>query len=235
MSGGRWVVDDPSMSHRSSPSDLTLSRPSLATALVLAALFPTWAVLRGLSLSLYFEPTEEALYAARVGHALAWPGALAVLVLVAVAVSIRWIGPDSGPALTGGVAVAITTVLGLVGLAWVSADRAMHPFGPELRALAAFAPPPGAEQRFDGRRASDHAEVTRYWYVPGAIPDVCRTATGRFETWADPDTVVNPLPRVHDACWFKALRGPEVVELRVSKPYPDRPGTVSVSVVARRA
>jgi hypothetical protein len=235
MSGGRWAVDDPCMPHRSSPSDLTVSRPALATALVLAALFPTWAVLRGLSLSLYFEPTEEALYAARVGHALARPGALAVVVLVAVAVGIRWIGPESGPALTAGVAVAITTVLGLVGLAWVSADRAMHPFGPELRALAAFAPPPGAEPRFDSATASDHAAVTRYWYVPGAIPDACRTATVRFDAWADPGTVVDALPRVHDGCWFRARRGREVVELSVSKPSPDRPGAVSLSVVARRA
>lgn len=58
--------------------------------------------------------------------------------------------------------MALSLVLGLTGLASVVADRAMKPFGPELRAAKAFIPPAGAEQRFDGRRASGNPKVTRY-------------------------------------------------------------------------
>ena len=73
--------------------------------------------------------------------------------------------------LSAGVAVAVSTVLGLVGLAWVNADRSMHPFGPELRVVSSFPALPGAGRRFDTREASDHPEVKRYWDVAGSLPD----------------------------------------------------------------
>jgi hypothetical protein len=228
------VVDDGGMPNRSSPADLALPRPWLATVPAVAALFPAWAVLRGLGLSISFEPTDTALYAARVGHALMGPAAVAVLVLVAVAVGIRWTSPDPDQLLTAGVAVAVSTVLGLVGLAWVNADRSMHPYGPELRAVSSFPAPPGAGHRFDTREASDHPEVSRYWEVAGSLAEVCRVATASFTGWAEPGTVAKASKYVPEACWLKAGRAGEAVELQVSERSPDHTGSVLVVVSARR-
>ncbi len=213
--------------------DLALPRPFLVMALLLATLLPAWAALRGLYLSLYFEPTETALYAARVGHGLLGPAALAILALLAIAVGIRWITPVPSSALTTGVAVAISTVLGLVGLAWVVADRSMHPFGPERRALAAFSPPPEAEYDGDASSASDHPEVTRYWDAPGSLATMCGSTVARVEAWADPATTVNVLPEDHGSCYYRAQRGQHRIELIVSD-YRTPPGTVQLSVKVRR-
>lgn len=234
MGRGVLVVDDRGMPSRSSPPDLALSPPSLVTLLVVAALFPVWAVLRGFGLSVYFEATDTALYAARVGHALMGPAALGILVLVAVAVGIGWIRPVPDRLLTAGVAVAVSTVLGLVGLAWVNADHSMHPFGPELRAVSSFPAMAGADQGFDSREASDHPGLRRYWDVPGSFPDVCRVATEHFAAWAEPGTVAKASKYVPDACWLKAARAGEVVELQVSERSPGQAGTILVSVSARR-
>jgi hypothetical protein len=212
---------------------LTLSRTSLVTALVLASLFPAWAVLRGLDLAFYFEPTDTALYAARVGHALMGPAAIGTLVLLAIAAGVRWTAPDPSRVLTAGVAVALTTVLGGVGLAWVVADRAMRPYGPELRAIAGYVPPPGATYRFDAREASDHPEVTRYWQAPGTVRDVCRTAADHLAGWVDAGTTVTS-SATDTGCSYRAERGGDHVVLYVQS-YGMPPGTVSVTVKVRRA
>lgn len=209
--------------------DLVLSPATLATALVLASLFPAWALLRGLYLSFHIAPTAVALYAERVGHALMGPAAIGTLVLLAVAVGIRWTAPLPSSVLTAGVAVTVSTVLGGVGLAWVVADRAMHPYGRELRAVAAYEPPPGAIRRFDSREASDHPAVTRYWQAAGAEADVCRAAVERFNAWADPGSS----QRATSGCYYKAERGPHHVELIVQD-YGMAPATASISVKVRR-
>jgi hypothetical protein len=234
MGEGPLVLDDRGMPDRSSLADLALSRPWLARVPVVAALFPAWAVLRGFGLSFYFEPTDTALYAARVGHALMGPAAVAVLVLVAVAVGIRWVSPVPDQLLTAGVAVGVSAVLGLVGLAWVNADRSMHPFGPELRAVSSFPAPSGAGHHFDSREASDHPEVSRYWEVAGSLAEVCRAATASFSGWAEPGTVAQASKYVPDACWLKASRAGDIVELQVSDRAPDHAGSVLVVVSARR-
>ena len=216
------------------PGDrLALSRPSLVTAVVLAGLFPVWAVLRGLYLSFNFERTPTAVYAERVGHALMGPAAIGTLVLLAVAVGISWTAPAPSRALTAGVAVAISTVLGGVGLAWVVADHAMRPYGRELRAVAAYEPPPGATHRRDRREASDHPEVTRYWQVPGTVSDVCLVAVDRLNGWVDRGTVAKSAPRSND-CNYLAERGPHHVELSVNA-YGMPPGMASVRLAVRRA
>lgn len=209
--------------------DLALPPATLATALVLASLFPAWAVLRGLYLSFHIEPTAVALYAERVGHALMGPAAIGTLVLLAVAVGVRWTAPLPSRVLTAGVAVTVSAVLGGVGLAWVVADRSMHPYGPELRAVAAYEPPPGATRRFDSREASDHPAVTRYWQASGTEADVCRAAVERFNAWADPGTS----QRATSGCYYKAERGRHHVELIVQG-YGMAPGTASISVKVRR-
>ncbi len=214
--------------------DFALPRPWLVTALLLASLLPVWALLRGLYLSLYFEPTGTALYAARVGHRLTGKAAVATLALLAIAIGIRWIAPVPSSALTAGIAVAITTVLGLVGLAWVVADRSMHPFGPERRALAAFSPPPEAEHDRDVSTASDHPEVARFWDAPGPLSGICASTVTRFEAWADPATVVNLLPKDQGSCYYQAQRGQHEVKLIVVD-HPTPPGTVLLMVSARLA
>lgn len=214
--------------------DFAVPRTSLVTALLLASLFPAWAVLRGLSMSLYFSPTDTALYAARVGHALLGPAAVATLVLLAIAAGVRWTAPDPSRALTAGVAVAIMTVLSLVGLAWVVADRAMHPFGPEMRAVAAFSPPPAARHAWDGSRASDRPEFSRHWEAPGSLEAVCADAVARFEAWAHPAPAVNVLPRSGRSCYYRAQQERHRIELNVSD-YGAPAGTVRLSVTVRRA
>ena len=215
--------------------DLAVPAASLATAVVLACLFPLWALLRGLYLSFYLQPTDTALYAARVGHNLAAGGAIAALVLIAVAVGIRWIAPAPGTTLTAGVAVTLGLVLGLTGLNWVAADRALHPYGPERRAVASFVPPPGATVRSEGRTASDHPAVRRYWSVPGSVASVCPVAVERLTAWADPGTVVKKFPLQKGSCSYDARRGRHAVELSVSEPGPDEDGVAVVGLHVRRA
>ena len=207
---------------------------SLVTLLVLAALFPAWTLLRGLYLSLPFGHSDVDRYAAEVGHNLVPAAVVATLVLVAVAVGVGWIRPDPSEVLTAGVAVTVSVVLGLTGLAWVAADKAMHPFGPELRAVAAFVAPEGAEAGGESTRASENPEVTRYWYVPGTTASVCPAAVRQFQAWADPATVVDERPRNARSCHLRALRAGRPAELRVSGPFPDRPGRVLLAVEVRR-
>lgn len=197
---------------------------------------PTRVVVREqLSLSIYFEPTDDAVYAARVGHALRAPAAGALLVLVALAVALKWTSPSPAPTLTVGVMVTITALLGLTGLAWVTADRAMHPFGPELRAVAAFVPPLGrSPTTFDRRTASDHPEVTRFWHVAGSAQSVCGPALASFRAWADGDTVTNLLPGPPASCYFRGRRGGDLAELDVFDPSTGPTGTALLTLHARR-
>ena len=203
---------------------------NLASLAFLAALFPAWSVLRGLYLSLYFERTDTALHAARTGKGLVIAGALAGVVLLAVAVGLRWIELPSSEVLTGGVAVTVSIVLGLTGLAWVHADRALHNYGPELRAVAAFVPPSGATEPHDVRRASANPEVKRSWRVPTPLDDLCRRSVERFEAWADPGSVAKVLPKASSSCSHRGRRGPDQVELLVGE-WADGG---SLQIVARR-
>lgn len=225
---------DNAMAIRPLPAGPVARPTSLVTVLVLASLFPVCAVLRGLELSLYFEPTDVALYAAGVGHALVPAAAIATSVLIAVAVGIRWIRPEPSRVLTAGIAVTVSLVLGLTGLAWVAADRAMHPYGPELRAVSAFVPPAGAERRGTKREASENPEVAGYWHVPGSVAAVCTLAVGQFERWADPGTVVNEDPARPTSCRFRALRSGRPAELSVSGPYEHTAGRAFLSLEVRR-
>ncbi len=162
------------------------------------------------------------------------PGAL--LVLVALAVALKRTSPWPAPVLTLGVMATITALLGLTAVAWVRADRAMHPFGPELRAVAPFVPPPGtAPDTFDRRTASDHPEVTRYWHVAGSAQSACGPALARFRTWADRDTVTNLLPDPPASCYFRGRRGENVAELDVFDPSIGPTGTAMLTIHARRA
>jgi len=213
---------------------LALPRGWLMGSLLAACLFPAFAVLRALFLSIYFEPTEEALYAARVGKGLRAPSAVALVVLVAIAVGIRWTAPLPTATLTAGIMVAITTLLGLTGLAWIRADHALHPFGSELHAVAAFVPPPGATRKFDSRMASDHPEVTRYWNLGGPAQAACGPTLARFRTWADPDTVSNLLPSSPTSCYFQGRRGEDLVQLNVFDPLTGPTSTSTLSIQARR-
>jgi len=194
---------------------------------------PLWALLRALALSVYIEPTAHALYAARVGRGLRAPAAAALLVLVAVAIALKWTSPEPGSMLTVGVMVTITALLGLTGLAWVTANRSMHPFGPELRAIAAFAPPLGAARDTStDAKASDYPEVTRFWDVAGSAPAVCGPALASFQAWADRDTVTNLLPRDPASCYFRGRRGEDVAELIVveSSTGPTGPALLTLHV-----
>ena len=202
--------------------------------LVLAGLFPAWTLLRGLYMSLPFSHTDTARYAARVGHNLVPAAAIATLVLIAVAVGIAWIRPDPSEALTAGVTVTVSVVLGFTGLAWVATDKAMQPYGPERRAVAAFVAPAGAEQSRDRSRASANPEVTRYWYVPGTIASVCPSAVRQFEAWADPGTVVNKYPGDAKSCRVRGLRSGRPAELWMAGPYPDSATPLLVALEVRR-
>lgn len=213
---------------------LALPRWCLVTALAFASLFPAGALLGALSLSVYFEPTDEALYAARVGHSLRAPAVTAMVVLIAAAIGIKWVAPSPSPILTVGVTVTIATMLGLTGLAWIAADRALNPFAPELRAVAAFIPPPGAEYEYDTRRASDHPEIIRSWRMPGSEEEVCGRALESFEAWADPNTVTRFLPPNSDTCYYEGRRGQHEVRLNVIDPSSGPSGTY-MNVRARRA
>jgi len=212
---------------------LTVSRFRLAVLALGAALFPGWALLRALYLSVHFSSTDVALYETRVGHDL---GAVAVgvgVVLVALAVGVRWAARSVGPALTTGTLVVIAGMLGVMGAAWVHADHALHPFGPELEALATFEPPPGATYAFDARYASDHPEVKRFWRVPGSMEEVCRAAVPLVEAWADAATVTNVLPQAARSCFYRGRRGAHLVEMIVSEPYraPFDSATLSLRLV----
>jgi hypothetical protein len=77
--------------------------------------------------------------------------------------------------LAAGAAVAVAAVLGFSGLVWVHADRALHNYGPERRAVDAFEPPAGAIAGHDVRWGIGPSR--------GATP-VSR-AVERFEAWAD--------------------------------------------------
>jgi hypothetical protein len=105
----------------------------------------------------------------------------------------------------------------------------MHPYGPELRAVASYEPPPGATRRFDSREASDHPAVTGYWQASGTEAAVCRAAVERFTAWADPGTS----QPATSGCYYKAERGRHHVELIVQE-YGMAPGTASISVKVRR-
>lgn len=214
--------------------DVPLSTGTLATGTLLAALLPAWAALRGLSLSIYFKPTDTALHAARTGHGLLAAGAIAALVLLALAVGLRWIAPASQTVLSAGVAVAVVGVLGLTGLVWVHADRALHNYGPEVRALDAFVAPAGAVRSGDVRRASEHPEAQRSWRVPAPAEDLCRRAVERFEAWADPGSVTKTFPNMPSSCSHKGRRGADRVELLVSDPAHGPQGQGLVIVTARR-
>jgi len=214
---------------------LAVHRAWLIAALMAACLFPALAMLRALTLSIYFEPTEEALYSARVGHSLAAPAAGALVVLFAVAIGLKWISPGPTSTLTVGVTVAIVTLLGLNGLAWVRADRAMHPFGVELRAVAAFVPPPGATRyRSDSRAASEHPEVIRYWNLAAAAQADCVPALASFKEWADPGTVTNLLPTRPMSCYFQGRRGEDMVQLDVFDSPTGLERTAILSIRTRR-
>lgn len=85
------------------PPELSSVRSSSVTVLVLAGLFPVWALLRGLFMSLPVGRTDTLRYAARVGHKLVPAAAMATLVLIAVAAGIGWIRPDPSQAWAAGV------------------------------------------------------------------------------------------------------------------------------------
>ncbi len=208
--------------------------PLLVTALLLASLFPAWALLRALDLSLYFEPTDVALYRAKVGHNLGASAAAVLVALLAVAVGIGWIRPLASTRLTAGVAVTISLGLALTGLAWVNAERALNPFGPELRALATFTPPPGAQPDYESRSASTHPEVTRRWRIGGTPQELCAPSVARLEGWADAGTVANVLPSYPESCFFRGRRGQHDVELIVSESVRDQSGTAVLSLRVRR-
>ncbi len=212
-----------------------VSTKTLATGTLLAALLPAWAALRGIYLSIYFVPTDTALHAAKAGHGLLAAGAIAALLLLAVAVGLRWIAPEPEKVLTAGVAVAVSVVLGFTALAWVHADRALHNYGPELRAIDAFLPPAGARAGHDVRWASNHPEVQRSWRVPAPAENLCRSAVERFEAWADPGSVMKTFPGNQSSCSHRGRRGPDNVELLVSDPAPGPLGQGLVIVTARRA
>ena len=215
--------------------DAALSTATLATGVLLVALLPAWVALRGIYLSIHFEPTDTALHAAKAGHGLLAAGAIAGLLLLAVAVGLRWIAPEPEAVLTAGVAIAVSVVLGFTGLAWVHADRALHNYGPELRAIDAFVPPAGAGAGRDVRWASNHPQVQRAWRVPAPAEDLCRNAVEHFRTWADPGSVVKTFPGIQSSCSHKGRRGPDNVELLVSDPAHGPEGQGLVIVKARRA
>jgi hypothetical protein len=199
---------------------LAVSRPRLAVLALAAALFPGWDLLRALYLSIPLSPTDVALYESRVGHDL---GAVAVgvgVVLVAMAISLRCVARSVSPALTTGALVVVAGMLGMMGAAWVHDDHALHPFGPELEALATFEPPPGATHEFDARYPSDHPDVKRFWRVPGSMEEVCRAAVPLVEAWADAATVTNVLPQAATSCFFRGRRREHLVEMA----FPSRSG-----------
>ncbi len=204
------------------------------TLLVLAGLCPAWALLRGLYMSISLGHSDTQRHAAEVGNKLVPAAAVATLVLIAVAVGISWIRPEPSEALTAGVAVTVSVVLGLTGLAWVAADKAMRPFEPELRAVAAFVAPVEAEASGRSTTASHNPEATGYWYVPGTVASVCSSAGRAFEAWADPATVVQEHRRQGDSCYVRALRSGRPAKLTVSGPYRDRGGRVLLAVEVRR-
>lgn len=212
-----------------------MSTSTLATGALLAALLPAWAALRGISLSIYLQPTDTAVHAAKAGHGLLAAGAVAALLLLAVAVGLRWTAPEPEEVLTAGVAIAVSVVLGFTGLAWVHADRALHNYGPELRAVDAFVPPAGALAGHDVRWASAHPEVQRSWRVPAPAENLCPQAVERFQAWADAGSVVKTFPNIPSSCSHKGRRGPDKVELMVSEPAHGRQGQGVVIVKARRA
>jgi len=214
---------------------LAVRRGWLVAALLAACLMPLFALLRALYLSVYLEPTAHALYAARVGSGLRAPAAGALVVLVAVAVALKWASPWPAPALTVGVMATITALLGLTGVALVTADHSMHPFGPELRAVAAFVPPPGSAHTSDLREASDAPEVTRYWHVAASAQSVCGPALASFRAWADRDTVSDLLPGPPADCYFRGRRGEDVAELTVVDPSTGPAGTALLGIHAQRS
>ncbi len=212
-----------------------MSTATLATGALLAALLPAWAALRGVYLSIHFEPTDTALHAAEAGHGLLAAGAVAALLLLAVVVGLRWIAPEPEEVLTAGVAIAVSVVLGFTGLALVHADRALHNYGPELRAVDAFVPPAGAPAGHDVRRASNHPEVQRSWRVPAPAENLCPQAVERFQAWADAGSVVKTFPKSSSSCSHEGRRGPDNVELLVAEPAHGPQGQGLVIVKARRA
>lgn len=215
--------------------DLAVPTDALAGWALVAALFPAWMVLRSLNLSVYFSPTDTALYAAKIGHLLLMPAVIAAVVLAGLATAIWRISPPPGTALTAGVAVAISMVLGLTGLAWEVADRALAPYGPEVRAVAEFVPPAGATYTFDVRRASERPEVVRHWDLPASSADACAGAVERFAAWADPGTVVKRFPSQPRSCSHDGRRGPHVVQLLMSDVARIATGDGTLLVTVRRA
>ncbi len=204
-------------------------RAPLVAFICVAALFPLGELLRSFVMRIYFEGTDEALYAARVGGRLGAVAGIALVVLLLgaiVAAALARTSAGHAP-----LAAAVTVALGLAITAYghVAAAHELHPFTPELRALDAFTPPAGATLSWTDARASDNPEVTRHWESNATLAAVCPQAEAEFRRWMQPATEERrPFP-----CFIEARRGGAFVRLTVVERL-DRPGVVLLGVTVRR-
>lgn len=158
--------------------------------------------------------TDVALYRSHVGKRLLLVAAAASAVLAMgwVAQRLRLSESESSLERLAALAAAVSLALSVIGE--VYAQLALRPsFAYETRALAQFAPPPGAREPRTTTETAATLKVDRRWQVPGSVGAVCAGAEQSFRQWAEPTSVSTQPNAPTGICSFSGRRGRDSVRL----------------------